>query len=142
VYGGNRPKTLRNTAARLTGRRPVSLLFAFIIAAATAPGCNRSSSDTVPDSLLGVWTTPDSRYADRFFELRAQSVTFGLGENGRAVLPVSSVEWNSDYGKSLFTVHYQGEDGSETSMEFYHLPLDGVLVFKNQLQTYWLRKRS
>ncbi len=104
-------------------------------------GCSQSSSDTVPDSLLGMWTTPDPRYANRFLELHRESVTLGLGENGQTVLPVLSVEWTSEYGKSLFTVRYKADDGSQNSMAFYHLPFDGVLVFKNQLHTYWLRKR-
>jgi hypothetical protein len=124
----------------LIRRWAVPPLFALIVSAAITAGCNRSSSDTVPDSLLGVWTTPDPHYADRFLELRPSSVIFGLGEYGETTHPVSSVEWASDDGKSLFTVRYEAEDGGKTAMEFYHLPLDGVLVFKNRLQTYWLRK--
>ncbi len=123
---------------RLTG-----VLFAAVVLAAWAGlGCNRSSSNTIPESLVGIWTTPDTRYAGRFVELGSHSVTFGLGTEGRAVHAVSSIEWTNDYGHSLFTVHYEGEDGDERSMSFYHAPFDGILVFKNQLQTHWFRKQT
>jgi hypothetical protein len=135
-----RPVIWWSTVARLIGWRSTSILFALLCAMGTAPGCSRSSSDTVPDSLLGIWTTSDSRYARRFFDLRPHSVTFGLGENGQTLFPVSSVEWSRDYGQSVFTVHDEAEGWSQTSMAFYHPLFDNVLVFKNQLQTYWTRK--
>jgi hypothetical protein len=134
---GNRLGQLLKTAKRPTRRRSVALLLALVFIVATTSGCSRSSSDTVPDSLLGVWTTPDPRYAGRFLDLRPHSVTFGLGEDGQSMYPVSSVEWTSEQGQSVFTIYYEAEDGSETAMSFYHAPFDGILVFKNQLQTYW-----
>jgi hypothetical protein len=137
LHGGNRLEGVRNIVARLIGRLSIPVLFVFIVAMTAAPGCSRSSSDTVPDSLLGVWTTPDPRYAGRFLDLRPHSVTFGLGEDGQSMYPVSSVEWTSEQGQSVFTIYYEAEDGSETAMSFYHAPFDGILVFKNQLQTYW-----
>ncbi|MEW6683928.1 MAG: hypothetical protein AB1451_13585 [Nitrospirota bacterium] len=133
---------MRKIVARPIHRRSVSVLFALIFALATAPGCSRSSSDTVPDALLGVWTTPDHRYSGRFLEFRPHFVTFGLGEEGQAVYPVSSVEWTSESGQSSFTVYYEGEDGSEYSVTLYRAPFDETLVFKNQLQTHWFRKRT
>jgi hypothetical protein len=112
MHGRNRLGQMK-TAQRRHCRRAVSVLFTVIFIAATAAGCSRSSTDTVPDSLLGVWTTPDPRYAGRFLDLRPHSVTFGLGEDGQSVYPVSYVEWTSERGESVFTVHYEAEDGSD-----------------------------
>jgi len=34
-----------------------------------------------PDSLLGEWTTSNSKYKDRFFDLTGTTITFGVGGN-------------------------------------------------------------
>lgn len=142
MHGGNRHGGLRKTVARPIHRRSVSVLFALIFALTSAPGCSRTSSDAVPDVLLGVWTTADPRYEGRFFELRPHSVVFGLGVDSQVVHHVSSVEWASKAGQSVFTVHYQDEDGGEYSVTLYQAPFDEILVFKHQLQTHWFRKRT
>ena len=128
---------------RLVHRRSAAaLVVALILVIGSVAGCSRSSTKTVPDSLVGVWTTPDPRYADRFLDLGRGSVTFGQGHGAQSVYAVSSVEWITDHGQSLFTIHYETEDGTDASLSFYHVPLDGTLVFRNQPQIHWFRKRS
>ena len=97
----------------------------------------------VPDSLIGRWTTSESRYKDRFLELSKATLTYGLGEDKEDVYFISSIEKNIQGNNTLYTINYHNIDGLEYTRSFYYYPAKGgVIKFKSQKHIKWNREKD
>ena len=97
----------------------------------------------VPDSLIGRWTTSESRYKDRFLELSDATFTYGLGEDKEDVYFISSIEKNIQDNNTLYTINYSNIDGLEYTRSFYYYPANGgVIKFKNQKHIKWTKEKD
>jgi hypothetical protein len=96
-----------------------------------------------PDSLIGRWTTSESRYKDRFFELSKTTFTYGLGEDKIDVHFISSIEKSVQDNNTLYTINYHNIDGLEYTRSFYYYPANGgVIKFKNQKNVEWTKNKD
>jgi len=102
--------------------------------------CAKRTYKEVPDEAVGVWKTPAEKYADRFFELKKDSVTFGIGDGGSETYAVLKTEVQPEGGDNLYCVYYVGNDGDIQQWSFY-LPAggQGSLRLKSQKSILWTK---
>ncbi len=114
------------------------ILIAFAVCA-TFLGCSFHSVVSMPEDLIGVWKTAEKKYADRYFELRAERVIFSTGGWGVTAHPIDRIEEYSEDGKILYIVYYPNEEGDEYQFSFYYDSAQSVIRFKNQEQFEWVK---
>ena len=105
--------------------------------------CGPESTRTVPDELLGHWTTKAAKYADTFFELQRDTLILGLADGRTQVRPVVRVEKVVQDSQPLFTVYYlDPSDPGRTEAKFalYFDAGSGVIRWKNQREIAWTRQ--
>lgn len=118
--------------------RRASLAFALLTALL---GCTPGHEKTIPEDLLGVWTTSEAKYADRFFELTKDTVAFGTGGDTFDVYVVESVERTRDEDGLLYHIHYLNHEGYPYTFSIYYDPSNhGVIRFKHQKHSAWARE--
>ena len=101
-------------------------------------GCSRTErlKETPPD-LLGVWTSPDQRYADRYLDFRRNTVVFGTGAGAYTEHTIveyerARTETSVDYRITFVT------DNQRETLPFKYFP-DKTLQFENQW-VVWTKK--
>ena len=100
-------------------------------------GCGPQELRSVPDELVGKWVTSSKKYADRFFELRKQSVVFATGNGQSTEHPVLSVAAKKADGMVSYVIHYSGEEGKPFEFSFSYNPVCHVILFTNQKEIEW-----
>ncbi|MDA2925365.1 hypothetical protein MYX65_12095 [Acidobacteria bacterium AH-259-L09] len=118
--------------------RIVPLVFAIL---ATFLGCQVQKDTILPEELIGVWKTAETRYADRFFELKRDLVIFGTGgdnSTAHAVLNIETEEVQEE-AKTLYILYYVSSEGQKYQFSFYYHPAQGVIQFRNQQQFEWTK---
>ncbi len=96
--------------------------------------------ESIPDSMIGRWTTSEPRYTGRFFELSKTTFTYGLGGDKKDVCVISSIEKSVQNNDTLYTINYHNTDGIEFTRSFYYYPGNGgVIKFKNQKGIKWTK---
>jgi hypothetical protein len=121
----------------MTARR---ILIAFALLA-TLSGCQSENGSTVPEHLLGVWTTPHPKYADRYFELRNDAIIFGHGGENFEVHALEDVDQTREEGSILYTITHLNHHGQRFTFAFYYDPANnGAIRFKNQKDIVWTKE--
>ena len=106
------------------------------VLALLATGC--AEEMTLPEELIGTYTTSDPRYADRYLEMTADEVVFGLGAAGSSRHLIKSVLREEDQeGKTLYTLAYAGDGGTDPLRFFYDEERKGEIVLRNQAAVTW-----
>lgn len=104
-------------------------------------GCTPGHEKTVPQDLLGVWTTSEPKYADRFFELTKDAIIFGTGGDNFEVYSVESVERTRDEEGLVYNIRYLNHVGQPYAFSIYYDPSNrGVIRFKHQKHFAWTRE--
>ncbi len=96
----------------------------------------------IPKEVLGTWSTTESRYADRAFEIRKESLVFYIGEGDSTVHSIEEVEVDDLGGPMLLTVHYADEAGPNQFSFYYDPASGGIIRFKNQRHMKWNRRST
>jgi len=92
----------------------------------------------VPDDLIGVWETPDSTYADRFFEIKKDLIIFKTGGPAIDLGNILKIIKMDHEEKTLYTIYYNTDEGVDLQFSFYYEPLDGgKILLKNQQEIVW-----
>ena len=105
--------------------------------------CQCGRKTTVPDDLIGVWETTAPDYADRSFEIKADQIIFGTGEEKVDAYPITKmkIEKAREQEKTLYLICYKNVEGQEYKFFFYYDPANqGTIRFKNQIEMLWTRK--
>ncbi len=109
---------------------------------ATIMGCQSQKDNPVPANLLGVWKTSEPRYANRFFKLTKDAITFGTGGDNVDRYPIASIERTRDEEGLLYNIHYLNREGQQYAFSIYYDSTNhGVIRFKNQKRFTWTRER-
>ena len=112
------------------------------LAVACALAACRPREITIPDGLIGVWTTEAPRYQDRFFDLRPEKVIFGTGNGNSNSNPIVAIETAEEDGHLRYNIDYWGSEGQEYTFSFYYDPANGgVITLKNQRNIDWRKER-
>ena len=108
----------------------------------TSVFCREARDTNVPEKLLGVWTTSNARYKDRFFELTPSStLRLGTGDGNVDIYVIWSIETVPQNALTLYTVTYVNASGDEYLFKFRYDPFDGgIIVFVNQDEMKWTRE--
>lgn len=107
----------------------------------TMLGCTPGHEKTVPEDLLGVWTTSEPKYADRFFELAKDAIIFGTGGDDFDVYPVESVERTRDEEGLVYNIRYLNREGQPYTFSIYYdASHHGVIRLKHQKHFHWTRE--
>lgn len=106
------------------------------------PGCRSPKNTTVPDQLVGVWRTTSPKYADRFFEITKNTITFATGGESVDVRPITKFETVPEKKSIFYAISLKSQEGYEHQFSFYYDPSNGGRIrFKNQKQIIWTKER-
>jgi hypothetical protein len=121
------------------------ILVVFILFMIAFFGIQCGKSLTVPDHLIGVWKTMDTRYADRPFELRREEIIFHTGGGNSDTYRIKKIEVKSapQKGGDLYIIHYKILEGKVYKFSFYYDRTgNGTITYKNQPQMVWTKEKS
>ena len=136
---GNGSSITNARSKEITARR---ILIAFALLAIFS-GCQSEKDSTVPEYLLGVWTTPHPKYADRYFEIRNDAIIFGHGGENFEVHALTDVDQTREGGSILYTITHLNHHGQRFTFAFYYDPANnGAVRFKNQRDIVWTKETS
>ena len=122
-------------------------IFVAVTLLATVIGCqpqsqSQADNSTVPEKLLGVWKTPHSKYADRFFEIKNDALIFGQGGEKIELHALADIHETWEGKSILYTISHLNHEGQRYTFAFYYDPTDGGTIrFKNQKQIVWTKER-
>lgn len=129
---------------RFGGRAAAASWLLVAVCLGLLAGCGPESTRSVPDELLGRWTTKAPKYADTFFELQRDTLVLGLAGGRTEVRAVARVEKVLQDGQPHFTVYYL--DPSDPRRTEFKLAFSfeagggGVIRWKNQREIAWTRQ--
>lgn len=125
--------TLKKTTLRMIGAAVIAVVLS---------GCGGATE--LPPELYGVWRTDEPRYADRFIELTAQQIVFGLGGQESSRHFITSVDTEATLAGARYTIEYRAtEDDSISSVSLLTEHRDGLaLRLHNQPSFRWRRRSS
>ena len=107
------------------------------------PGCRSPKNTTVPDQLVGVWRTTSPKYADRFFEITKQTITFSTGGQHSDTRPISQIDAVPGNKAIMYTIIFTTQEGHEQRFSFYYEPFnEEVIRLKNKKHMTWTKERS
>jgi len=139
---GSKTKGGSHVSARSRGSLTfgvLTLLLAALIAVNVSGSLKQPERGVTPEEVLGTWTTTDSDYADRAFEIRRNSLVLYTGGSDHTVHLIENVEVDDLDGPILVRIHYS-EEGGLNIFSFYYDPAGGgVITFRNQRSMQWRR---
>ena len=102
--------------------------------------CGEDSVE-IPAKLFGHWITDDPDYADRFFELSQDNVTFGIGNGGSAEYTIETIRGAIKANNIIYVITFNDDDGTEYKQSVYFSKSDeDLLIFKNQNEIEWYKQ--
>jgi len=114
--------------------------FAMLALCTLMLGCHAQQQSTLPGELVGVWKTTAPKYADRYFELKSDTIVFGTGGRTRSMHAIDSIEQTREGHLTLYTIFYT-EDGARSQWSFYYDPARGQSIrLRNQTDIVWTKK--
>ena len=96
-------------------------------------------SKTVPTELVGLWTTTDPSYSDRYLELQPDSITFGTGGTSSIKYSIIGVVRQEAGEAEAYEIHFRGVDGAKFSREIVLAGSGDKLFFRSQPEVVWTR---
>ena len=104
-----------------------------------AQGCAPAPPPELPEALIGLWRTRDTRYAGRYFELREdQTVIFGQGGDDFTVGWIRSIMARErEPSVFVYDITYLDERRDEFAFDFVYDQRTDALHFQNQKQIEW-----
>lgn len=111
------------------------ILFAF--------GCSRNP--VIPDELVGIWRTPTPIYEGCFFQITKEEISFGSkdGQVSSFLIKDMRTQRIADEEWTLYTISYVARGYQKYEFPFYYHPAsNGVIRFKNKMESVWTREES
>ena len=94
-------------------------------------------SKTVPINLVGLWTTADPNYSDRYLELQSDTITFGTGGTSSIKHSVIGVVRQEAGEGEAYEIHFRGVDGAIFGREIVLTGSGDKLFFRSQPEVVW-----
>ena len=121
--------------------RKMEFALAIFFLAALA-GCRTIQLKTVPDNLVGVWTTDVPKYSDRSLELTPELLVITTGPGERTFYGVLAVDEEPRGKDTFYTVHYVSDDREVFQLSFFYSPQKlGAIQFEHQPGVVWTREK-
>ena len=100
-------------------------------------GCGTKTYMEVPDEVIGVWKTTDTKYADRYFELKKDSIVFGQGGPSMTTFSITKAVVKDQKQQALYKIEYVGSEGQTEEWDFTYDRDTNVLRLKSQDLIEW-----
>ncbi len=126
-----------------TGLVLLILLGLVVIAFVTVRLLDREDFDsrTVPTKLVGLWTTANPNYSDRYLTLQPDTITFGTGHTSSIKYSIIGVVRQEAGEAEVYEIHFRGVNGEKFSREIVLASSGDSLSFKSQPHVVWMRFR-
>ena len=115
----------------------VSKIAAILAIALCLFGCGAPPVKTIPAELVGVWNTDAPKYAGRYFELKKDTVVFGMGEGKATTNTVLEVKATPQDTKMLYDISYLAKEGTPQKFSFYYEQPTTTIQIKSQEKMNW-----
>jgi hypothetical protein len=96
-------------------------------------------SKTVPTKLVGLWTTADPNYSDRYLTLQPDTITFGTGNTSAIRYSIIGVVKQDTGEAETYQIHFRGVGGPKFSREIVLASSGDQLFFSSQPEVLWSR---
>lgn len=98
-----------------------------------------TGSKTVPQKLIGTWTSTHPDYSDRYLTLTSDSITFGIGGTSTVIYSIIGVAVEEHHDIQYFVVHFRGVNGTRFRREIVFDEGGTSLHFRSQPGVIWTR---
>jgi hypothetical protein len=96
-------------------------------------------SKTVPEALVGEWTSDLPQYSDRYLKLAPSSITFGTGGTSFVKYKILGIEKEQIEGVDTLYLNFQDVAGTKFRRAIVVGPSGNTLHFASQPAVVWKR---
>lgn len=103
-------------------------------------GCHPKKTVSVPDHLVGIWSTSSPRYADRSLQITKNRIIFESGKEPSGIHRIEKLQEVQRGKYRSYDLTYKDEEGQEFIFFFTYDPTDnGEIRIRNQRNVTWAR---
>ncbi|MBI4775259.1 MAG: hypothetical protein HY788_14005 [Deltaproteobacteria bacterium] len=112
----------------------------YVVLIAFLAGCSIGREAVDPKIFAGTWETTAAKYADRFIDIRRNSIAFGTGGQDFQSYTITGMVLDSSAGRPHYTIYYKDGSGDGYEVSFYFDAKSKVIRLKHQEQIEWKRR--
>jgi hypothetical protein len=102
--------------------------------------CLREQERTVPDELLGTWTTGVPGYADRHLRIGRDEIAFGTGDHAEVLNLLVGIDSRpADEGRTRYTLFYRSLEGVDAELTLTVAPGTPTRLQLDYREAVWTR---
>ena len=118
------------------------LMMVILLALIIFPNCQ--SLKSVPDELVGTWTTEAQEYRGIFLDLKPRTIQFGKKDGSVDSFNVTNIKRKEMSGDWIrYTIFYRDQDLKKYEFPIVYNPHNhGIVRFINKEQNTWIRESS
>ncbi len=99
-------------------------------------------SKTVPESLVGEWTSDHPEYSDRYLTMKSKSITFGIGGTSFVKYTVVGIKKEQVEGVDMIILHFRDVAGTKFKRTMVIETPGARMYFESQPAVVWQRYGS
>ena len=99
-------------------------------------------SKTVPESLVGDWTSDHPEYSDRYLRMKSKSIAFGIGGTSFVYYTVVGIEKEQVEGVDMIILHFRDVAGTKFKRTMVIETPGARMYFESQPAVVWQRYGS
>jgi hypothetical protein len=99
-------------------------------------------SKTVPELLVGEWTSDHPEYSDRYVTMTSKSITFGIGGTSFVKYTVLGIKEEQVEGVNLIILHFRDVAGTKFKRTVVVEKPGALMYFESQPAVIWQRYGS
>jgi len=99
-------------------------------------------SKTVPESLVGDWTSDHPEYSDRYLRMKSKSIAFGIGGTSFVHYTVVGIEKEQVEGVDMIILHFRDVAGTKFKRTMVIETPGARMYFESQPAVVWQRYGS
>jgi hypothetical protein len=96
-------------------------------------------SKTVPESLVGEWTSDHPEYSDRYLTMTSKSITFGTGGTSFVKYTILGIEEEQIEGVDKIILHFRDVAGTKFKRTMVVESPGARMYFESQPAVIWQR---
>jgi hypothetical protein len=97
---------------------------------------------TVPQFLVGEWTSDHPEYSDRYVTLTGNSITFGVGGTSSVKYAIIGIQQDQVDGVDTIVLHFRDASGVTFKRSVVQYPTGTRFFFASQPAVIWQRYGS
>ena len=103
-------------------------------------GCHPKKKVSVPDHLVGIWSTSSPKFAGRFLQFTKDSVIFQSGKEPSDIHAIEKLNHVKRGKNSSYNLTYKDGEGGKMKLSFtYDSSENGEIRVKHQRNVTWTR---